>query len=104
MSTYVLPEPIRQITDFREMVTDNVDYQKTKILCYTVNYFRIIIYDVPIHGISSMEYQDKFKETEIMSPSDKDMLYPTLVWVKAVLCKPQLMYLNTYFFFFYLTF
>lgn len=33
---------------------------------------------------SQMEYQDKFKETEIMSTSDKDMLYPTLAWVKVV--------------------
>lgn len=61
-----------------------------------MNHYRIITCDMPIHGISYMEYQNKFKETEIMSPSDEDMLYPTLVWVKVVLCKSQFIYLNTY--------
>lgn len=101
MSAYVLPEPFKEIcliTDFREMAIDNGDYQKTRILCYTENHYRIITYVIAIHDISSMGYQDKFKETEMMNPSDKDMLCHTLVWVEAVLCKSQLMYLNIYFF------
>lgn len=85
MSTYELPESIKQvclITDFREMVTVKViRKQKSYAIQWTIIESSHMTYQLMI---SQMEYQDKFKETEIMSTSDKDMLYPTLAWVKVV--------------------